>query len=346
MLEFKLSEFCSGGCSQKLGAGFLSKILSEIPILASPHDKDLLVGYDTSDDAAALRINSDTVLVQTLDFFPPMVEDPYVFGKIAAANALSDVYAMGADVLTALNIVTFPEGGEPELLKQILRGGAEKIHEAGGVLAGGHSINDDGVKYGLSVLGSVHPDRIWANNTALPGDVLILTKPLGSGIITTAYSVGEASEAAFLEAIKFMQQLNKNASEASRKYPISACTDVTGFGLLGHLCEMINDGISAVVEARAIPIMRGALECAEGFITTSGGQRNRNSVGGRVSLGSLSYALQEIVFDPQTSGGLIVSVQKQHAQALMADMHFVGVEATVIGKMVDKREKDVIIQGF
>ena len=230
--------FCKGGgCTAKLGADVLKHILSKIP--KGEKDISLLVGYDSSDDAAVYRISDDMAIVQTLDFFPPMVDDPYIFGQIAAANALSDVYAMGGEVKTALNIVCFPEKMDLNILGKIMQGGAKKVNEAGATLAGGHSIADDSVKYGLSVMGLVNPDKIYENNKAEPADILILTKKLGVGLVCNAQRVGQAFKGSLDEAIESMTTLNKKASEISRNYEIHACTDVTGFGFLGHLNEMI-----------------------------------------------------------------------------------------------------------
>ena len=218
--------FCTGGgCTAKLGAGVLSHILEKLP--RGEKDPDLLVGYDSRDDAAVYRITDDIALVQTVDFFPPMVDDPYTFGQIAAANALSDVYAMGGEVKTALNLVCFPESMDLNILGEILRGGAEKVAEAGGILAGGHSIADTGVKYGLSVTGLVDPRRLTANDTGKPGDKLILTKALGVGLICTANRVGEAAPGAMDAAVASMTALNKSAAEISRSYDVHAATDVT-----------------------------------------------------------------------------------------------------------------------
>lgn len=220
--------FCKGGgCTAKLGPGALNRVLGKLP---KAEDPNLLIGFDHSDDAAVYRLREDLAIVQTLDFFPPMVEDPYTFGQIAAANALSDIYAMGGEVKTALNIVCFPERMDLNILGQILLGGSEKVREAGGVLAGGHSIADQDVKYGLSVTGVIHPDKIFANNSCKEGDVLLLTKPLGVGIVCTASRVGEASKEAMALAVKSMTTLNKYASEIVRKYRTHGCTDVTGFG--------------------------------------------------------------------------------------------------------------------
>ena len=228
-----MNEFCKGGgCTAKLGPGILDKVLKMIPKKADPK---LLVGFDHSDDAAVYQLTDELAVVQTLDFFPPMVEDPYLFGKIAATNALSDIYAMGGEVKTALNIVCFPESMDANILGQILLGGNEKVTEAGGVLAGGHSINDVDVKYGLSVMGTIHPKRILENNHCKEGDLLLLTKPLGVGIVMTASRMKAVSEEAFDQAVESMTTLNKYAADILKKYKIHACTDITGFGLLVHL---------------------------------------------------------------------------------------------------------------
>ena len=230
--------FCTGGgCTAKLGAGVLSRILEKLP--RGEQDPNLLVGYDSKDDAAVYRITDELAFVQTVDFFPPMVDDPYTFGQIAAANALSDIYAMGGEVKTALNLVCFPESMDLNVLGEILRGGAEKVAEAGGSLAGGHSIADTGVKYGLSVTGLVDPRRMTANDTGRPGDKLLLTKALGVGLICTANRVGEAAPDQMEGAIRSMTTLNKTAAEIAHKYEVHAATDVTGFSFLGHLHEMM-----------------------------------------------------------------------------------------------------------
>ena len=249
--------FCTGGgCTAKLGAGVLSRILEKLP--RKEKDPALLVGYDSRDDAAVYRLTEDLALVQTVDFFPPMVEDPYIFGQIAAANALSDVYAMGGQVKTALNLVCFPESMDLNILGQILQGGAEKVAEAGGILAGGHSIADSGVKYGLSVTGLVDPRRIYTNDAGQVGDRLILTKALGVGLICTANRVGEAAPEQMEAAIQSMTTLNKTASEISRRYRVHAATDVTGFGFLGHLQEMMGDRLHCVIQADRLPVLPGA----------------------------------------------------------------------------------------
>lgn len=341
MSEDKL--FCKGGgCTAKLGPAILERVLNQIP--RGPKDDKLLVGYNSSDDAAVYKISDDAAIVQTLDFFPPMLEDPYIFGQIAATNALSDVYAMGGEVKTALNILCYPENMDLNILGKILQGGAEKVIEAGGSLAGGHSITDDGIKYGLSVTGLLNPDRIYTNNAGWSGDILILTKRLGTGLICTANRVGQAPKGAMEEAIESMTTLNKRAAEISKKYDIHACTDVTGFGLLGHLCEMINDNISALVDTISLPIMKGALHCAQEFLLTAAAQRNRNHVGVRVEFAEqIQFAMEEVLFDPQTSGGLLFAVNKEEAGDFLAELRDAGLPAEIIGRFIDKKEKDIYV---
>ena len=322
--------FCKGGgCTAKLGAGILGHILERIP--RGAEDENLLIGYDSRDDAAVYRITDDLAIVQTLDFFPPMVEDPYLFGQIAAANALSDVYAMGGEVRTALNIVCFPEDMDLNILGKIMQGGAEKVLEAGGILAGGHSIADDGVKYGLSVTGIVHPNRIYPNNQGQPGDLLILTKKLGVGIICTADRIHEASENAMKEAILSMTTLNKRASELCRPYEIHACTYVTGFGFLGHLHEMMDGKRSCVIHADRIPVMDKALDYADEFYLTAAAQKNRNHLEGYVHFSGISFAMEEVLFDPQTSGGLLIAVNRKEAEGMLDNLKNAGLPAEIVG---------------
>jgi len=330
--------FCTGGgCTAKLGAGALSRILEKLP--RGEKDPNLLVGYDSRDDAAVYKITEDIALVQTVDFFPPMVDDPYTFGQIAAANALSDVYAMGGEVKTALNLVCFPESMDLNVLGEILRGGAEKVAEAGGILAGGHSIADTGVKYGLSVTGLVDPHHLYANDAGQPGDKLILTKALGVGLICTANRVGEAAPEHLAGAIQSMTTLNKTAAQISRKYAVHAATDVTGFSFLGHLHEMMGGKLSCRVDARRVPVLMGAWEAADAFLYTAAGQRNRNHAGPFVRFENVPFAMEEILFDPQTSGGLLLAVAPQDADALEAELKKVGLPAAIVGKILEKEEK-------
>lgn len=336
--------FCKGGgCTAKLGPGVLSRVLGKIP--RGEKDPDLLVGYDSRDDAAVYRITEDLAIVQTLDFFPPMVEDPYLFGQIAAANALSDVYAMGGEVKTALNIVCFPEKMDLNVLGHILEGGAKKVLEAGGILAGGHSIADADVKYGLSVTGVVHPEKIYANNGGRTRDKLILTKKLGVGILCTANRVGQASAEAMAEAVDSMTALNKYGGEILRRYQVHGCTDVTGFGFLGHLHEMLGDCHSALVYGDRIPYFAQAKEAAEEFLLTAAAQRNRNFVGDRVKFEHVSFGMEEILFDPQTSGGLLAAVAPEDADGAVRELRGAGIPAAVVGEIVERQGVEIQVVG-
>lgn len=335
--------FCrSGGCTAKLGPGVLDRVLSLLP--KGEKDPNLLIGFDSHDDAAVYKVSDDLAVVQTLDFFPPMVEDPYTFGQIAAANALSDIYAMGGEVKTALNIVCFPEKMDLNILGRILQGGSEKVMEAGGVLAGGHSISDDGVKYGLSVMGFVDPRRIYANNTPQSGDKLILTKKLGVGIVCAAQRAGEATKEAMDEAIASMTTLNKYAAEVLWDFSVHACTDVTGFSLLGHLHEMLDGRYSAVIEWRKVPALQGALSYAAEFLLTGAAQRNRNHLEGYVHFEDIPFEGEELLFDPQTSGGLLAAVPAQEAEALVAALRAKGLPAAEIGMIIDKTDREITVQ--
>lgn len=336
--------FCKGGgCTAKLGAGILSRVLERLP----KFDKDpaLLIGYDSKDDAAVYKLTDEVAVVQTLDFFPPMVDDPYTFGQIAATNALSDIWAMGGQVKTALNIVCFPEKSDLNILGEMMRGGAEKVAEAGGVLAGGHSIADSDVKYGLSVMGVVHPDHIYANNTPQAGDCLVLTKRLGVGILCTANRVGEASAEAMEAAIASMTTLNKYAAQCCRAYEIHACTDVTGFSFLGHLHEMMDGAHSCRIEAGAVPVFSEALRHADEFLLTAAGQRNRNHTGPFVRFENVPFAMEEVLFDPQTSGGLLVALPKEQAAALVEDLRRGGAPAAVVGEVTDSEDIEIRVIG-
>ena len=336
--------FCKGGgCTAKLGPDLLSHVLDKLP--RGEKDPNLLIGYDSKDDAAVYRVSDEVAVVQTLDFFPPMLDDPYLFGQIAATNALSDIYAMGGTVKTALNIVCFPEQMDLNILGKIMQGGAEKVIEAGGTLAGGHSIMDNDVKYGLSVTGVVHPDHIYGNNQGQPSDVLILTKKLGVGLVCNANRVGLAPEGAMEEAAASMTTLNKKAAEISHHYEIHACTDVTGFGFLGHLSEMINEEISAEIDSISIPVIRGAIHCAEEFLLTAAAQRNRNHVGDWVEFSSwIPFSMEELLFDPQTSGGLLFAVKPEQAGAFLKELQGAGLPAAMVGRFVSKKEKDIYVR--
>lgn len=336
--------FCKGGgCTAKLGAGVLSRVLERLPKF--PADPNLLIGFDSKDDAAVYKLTDDVAVVQTLDFFPPMVDDPYTFGQIAATNALSDVWAMGGQVKTALNIVCFPEKSDLNILGEMMRGGAEKVAEAGGTLVGGHSIADSDVKYGLSVMGTVHPDRIYANNTPQKGDKLVLTKRLGVGILCTASRVGEASSEAMQAAVASMTTLNKYAAECCRKYDVHACTDVTGFSFLGHLHEMLDGAHSCRIEAGSVPVFSEALHHADEFLLTAAGQRNRNHTGPFVRFENVSFSMEEVLFDPQTSGGLLVALSGEQAEALAEDLRRIGAPAAIVGEVTDSEDIEIRVVG-
>jgi len=279
---------------------------------------NLLVGLAGPDDAAVWRISDDVAVVQTLDFFPPVVDDPYVFGAVAAANAMSDVYAMGGEVVLALNIVAFPEDLPPSMLVEILRGGADKVAEGGGVVAGGHTLFDKEPKYGLSVLGIVHPQGIFTRGGARPGDVLLLTKALGTGIILTAAREEKVEPEHLESAVQSMLLLNRHPSHLAREAGAHAVTDVTGFGLLGHARELAKlSGVGLVLRAGAVPVLPGALEYARGGFLTGGGSRNREALAEAVRVEpDVPAEVEDLLYDPQTSGGLLMAVPKRRASWL------------------------------
>ena len=328
--------FCkSGGCTAKLGAGVLEHILERLP--KGQKDENLLVGYDSSDDAAVYKLNDHQAFVQTLDFFPPMVEDPYLFGQIAATNALSDIYAMGGDVKTALNIVCFPESMDLNILGKILQGGAEKVQDAGGSLAGGHSIADSDVKYGLSVTGVVDPEKIWKNNGAKSGDKLILTKRLGVGIICAANRVKQAPEGAMEQVIASMTTLNRTASEIGRNFCIHACTDVTGFGLGGHGTEMADGSKKTlVIDAKALPILPDVEEYASMGLIPGGAYRNREFAAKSGYISTAELWREDLVFDPQTSGGLLAAVPADEAEEILLELSESALSCAMIGEVTDR----------
>lgn len=313
-------------------------MLRRLPRIQHP---DVLVGTETSDDAGVFRLRGDLAIVNTVDFFTPIVDDPYVFGQIAAANALSDVYAMGGDPLTALNIVGFPKATlDLDVLGAVLEGGLERAREAGAVVIGGHTIIDPELKYGMAVTGVVHPKRIIRNVGVRVGDVLVLTKPLGTGIVTTALKRRKASPSTVKAAIASMVALNKRASEVMRTFPVHACSDVTGFALLGHGTEMaMGSGVSLVFEAKALPVLPGALRLASAGYLTGGCKRNQAYLADKVVVEPpVSSGYADVAFDPQTSGGLLIAIGADHASRLVRRLRSAGVEgATVIGHAVPRR---------
>ena len=317
--DVKLTKLANcAGCGAKVGAGVLAQLLEGIRVRQDP---DLLVGFDKSDDASVYRISDELALVQTVDFFPPIADDPYLFGQIAATNALSDVYAMGGEPKLALNILCIPEKMPKSAVHELLRGGYDKVYEAGAIITGGHSILDEEPKYGLAVTGFVHPDRVLTNAGARPGDVLILTKPLGIGVLTTAAKAELCPDAAMERAQRLMTTLNKSARDIMVKYRVHACTDVTGFGFLGHLCEMMQgSGTAAEIQVDQMDLIPEALDLARMGILPEGMYRNRRFAEAAVDAGDTELARQDLLYDPQTAGGLLMAIAPEDAEALLSEL--------------------------
>lgn len=313
--QVKLTKLAKcAGCGAKVGAGTLAQLLEGIRVHEDPN---LLVGFDRSDDASVYRISEDLALVQTVDFFPPIADDPYLFGQIAAANALSDVYAMGGEPRLCLNIMAVPKDMPPEAVHDLLRGGYDKVYEAGALITGGHSILDDEPKYGLAVTGFVHPERMLTNSGARPGDALLFTKPLGLGVLTTAAKADLAPAGAMERAYGLMTALNKAARDTMVQYRVHACTDVTGFGLLGHGLEMAQgSGVELEIDTEAVDFIPEAAELAKMGILPEGMYRNRAFAEGSVDPGGVELWRQDLLYDPQTSGGLLMAVDPEDAEAL------------------------------
>ena len=306
------------GCGAKVGAGVLAQLLEGIRV---HHDPNLLVGFDKSDDASVYRISDELALVQTVDFFPPIADDPYLFGQIAATNALSDVYAMGGEPKLCLNIMAVSESMPKEAVHQMLRGGYDKVYEAGALITGGHSILDDEPKYGLCVTGFVHPEKMLTNSGARPGDVLLLTKPIGLGVLTTAQKADMLSPEGLALAHRLMTTLNKSARDAMVKYEVHACTDVTGFGLLGHGYEMAQGSdVSMTIHVDAVDLIPEAVELARIGILPAGMYRNRTFAEPGVDAGDTELARQDLMYDPQTAGGLLIAAAPQDADALLEEL--------------------------
>ena len=314
-------------------------MLGSLPRVQHP---DLIVGIETSDDAGVFRLRDDLAIINTVDFFTPVVDDPYTYGQISAANSLSDVYAMGGEPKTAMNIVCFPQSGvDKEVLADILRGGADKAAEVGVIVVGGHSVADDEIKYGMAVTGVIDPRRVYRNVGAQVGDRLILTKPLGTGILTTALKRGHLTEEEYGAAVVSMSTLNAKASQVMQRHTVHACTDITGFGLMGHSCEMaMGSGVTLRLHSSALPLLPGALRLAlEGYIT-GGCKRNRAYLADKVrARPDVPQDLNEVAFDPQTSGGLLLAVPEREAQELGRDLLNEGVlAAAIIGEAVPHGE--------
>jgi selenide, water dikinase len=321
----------AGGCAAKYAAGRLETLLAGIV----PADaEDLLVGLDPADDAAVYRLDDERAIVFTVDFFPPLVDDPRTFGAIAATNALNDVFAMGGAPLLALSVAAFPEELPTEVLGDVLAGADERVRAAGAILAGGHTIRDDEPKYGLAVVGTVHPDALWPKAGARAGDALFLTKPLGTGIVLQAVRDGLAPPGALDAAVAAMVELNRDAADVLRPFEPNAVTDVTGFGLLGHAHELAErSGVQVVLEATALPALPGALELAEQGVVTGGDRRNREFAGDAVE-SSADAAREALAYDPQTAGGLLVSLPADRAVALEATFAASGLALSRIGAVV------------
>lgn len=311
------------------------------------YDENLLVGLDTSDDAAVYKVSDDVAIIQTLDFFTPVVDDPYLFGQIAAANALSDIYAMGGTAKVAMNIVAFPNCLSPSVLGDIMKGGADKVAESGALLIGGHSIQNDVPLYGLSVTGFVHPEKIQKNYGAKEGDILIITKQVGTGIVSTAAKVDMASKEACEEAIKVMTTLNRLPKEIMDNYPVHACTDVTGFGLLGHGIEMAEpSGVSFELYADEIPYVTESMSLAEMGMIPEGAYKNKKYFDSKVDLSGVKEVYGDLLFDPQTSGGLLYAVEAKYGEEIIKALKgsSLATEVAIIGRVVPKKEKLIYVR--
>ncbi len=306
--------------------------------LARQHDPNVLVGFDKADDAGVYKISATQALVQTVDFFTPIVDDPYTFGQIAAANSLSDVYAMGGRPLSSLALVCFPDNGDLSILEQILAGGLSKMMEAGCTVVGGHSVRDPEIKFGYAVTGTVHPDRVLANATAREGDRLILTKALGTGVISTAIKLGKASQSWIDAAVKSMTTLNAKAAEVATTGPfaVHAATDITGFGLIGHAREVaLGSGVSLRIKSANVPLLEGAVDCVRAGYIPGGLKANREFAECLVGYAAgIPDEIKTMLFDPQTAGGLLLSVAREDAEALATALQAAGVSAVEIGEVV------------
>jgi selenide,water dikinase len=311
-------------------------------------DPNLIVGLKSFDDAGVYKLSDELALVQTIDFFTPIVDDPYTFGQIAAANALSDVYAMGGTPLTAMNVVCFPtQTMDVTVLREILRGGLDKMREAKVTLVGGHSVEDSELKYGLSVTGVIHPKKIITNAGAKPGDRLILTKPLGTGIINTAIKAKTASPEALSKVTKVMTALNRDASELMQAIGVNSCTDITGFGFIGHACEMIEaSGVGMILTSSSIPFLSEAEEYAKMGLVPGGTNRNKKFRTKQIELDpSLSPELIDILFDPQTSGGLLISTPQEKSLMLLDQIRKKGMEeASIVGEIVSEPKGKIVVK--
>jgi selenide,water dikinase len=335
----------AAGCAAKLSPSVLDAVLKRLPRQSDPN---VIVGFETSDDAAVYRLTDDLAIVQTVDFFTPILDDPELFGQVAATNALSDVYAMGGRPISALTIVAFPVASPPEILEQILRGGLAKMTEANCTVVGGHSIRDEELKVGYAVTGTIHPQKIWKNVGARPGDALVFTKPIGTGVISTALKQGRADEFWVAIAAASMTRLNRDAAEALHEienaapqdtHPIHAVTDVTGFALLGHAREMaIGSSVSMKIDHTRIEYLPGAIEAACAGFFSDGMKNNREFVEACVTFTSqVPGEFRALLFDPQTSGGLLVAIAPEFAKAALAALARRDIPGRIIGEVLAKR---------
>lgn len=342
--EVKLTKLAScAGCGAKVGAGTLCNLLTGFQ---THYDPNLLVGYDKSDDASVYRVSDELAIVQTTDFFPPIVDDPFMYGQIAATNALSDVYAMGGEPKLALNIMCIPKKMDKATVQEILRGGYAKACEAGAIITGGHTIHGAEPIYGLAVTGFVKPENVWTNSGAQPGDVLLLTKPLGVGILTTAAKAGLVEQELLDKLYVQMSTLNKYAHDVLVNYSVHACTDVTGFALLGHSLEMAQgSGVTVHLKAQDVPYHEEAYEMADMGFIPAGAYRNRDfaEAGVRV-VGEVARALQDIFYDPQTSGGLLCAVPAAEAEACLAELRAVAPSTRIIGYVTEKLDSAIYLE--
>lgn len=306
----------------------------------------LMVGFDTSDDAAVYKVSDDLALIQTVDIFPPVVDDPFDYGRIAAANALSDVYAMGGEPKLAMNVLCIPEGLDKQVTLDILRGGYDRCSEAGAVICGGHTIKDEEPKYGLCVSGFIHPSRVLKNSGSRPGDILVLTKALGTGILNTAMKEDLISPEAARTAIESMAALNKTAAAIAAKYPVNAVTDVTGFGLIGHSFEMARgSGLTITLESASLPVLPEAYEMARMGIIPSGAYGNRNWIDcAAKETGHVDLALMDIMYDPQTSGGLLISLPEKEGRMLLKELKDSIPVASIVGYAEEYHDKPILIE--
>jgi selenium donor protein len=346
--NIRLTQYTHGlGCACKIRPQYLEKILKDFPL---PVDPNILVSLNASDDAAVYKINEETAIIQTVDFFTPIIDDPYHFGAIAAANAMSDIYAMGGKPVFALNIVGFPDSRLPmDVLKSILKGALDKTNEAGVHILGGHTIEDTEPKFGMTVTGFAHPEKIITNSGLRPGDALVLTKPIGLGIISTAIKRGLASREMIDEAILIMTELNKTSAEIMAKYPVSACTDITGFGLLGHLKEMtVASQADVEIYPDSIPVINGVDELIAGNIVPGGTVNNLDFVSGNVVWGAgITHAKKIILCDAQTSGGLLIALPWDQRKEIIKEVKDHGIyAASCIGKCVSKGVGKILLQGL